>query len=357
LNKIARLRQHILEQKLDAVIITKPTNRRYLSGFTGSNGYLLMTTQENILLTDFRYTEQASKEAPDFKVIQYQLPLTNTLRELTATHKLSRIGLERETITLGIYEEFTAGIPDVKLVPITDPVDHLRRVKLPHELDCIKKAAEITDKAFLHILDFIRTGMTENEVAVELEFFMKRLGSERNAFEIIVASGVRGALPHGVASSKIVNKGEMVTLDLGCVYQGYHSDMTRTIFLGKPEPVQREIYELVLRAQEAVLQAIQPGMTGMQADTIARNIISKAGYGDYFGHGLGHSVGLDIHEEPRLAPHDASILEPGMVVTVEPGVYLPNWGGVRIEDLIVITSDGCDIISKSPKELLIVENY
>lgn len=354
MNKIARLRQHILEQNLDAVIITKPTNRRYLSGFTGSNGYLLMTTQENILLTDFRYTEQASKEAPDFKVIQYQMPLTNTLRELITKYKLSRIGLERETITLSVYEEFTAGIPGVELVSIPDPVDHLRRVKLPHELDCIKKAAEITDKAFLHILDFIRPGMTENEVAVELEFFMKRLGSEKNAFEIIVASGERGALPHGVASSKIMNKGEMVTLDLGCVYQGYHSDMTRTIFLGQPEPAQREIYELVLRAQEAVLQAIQPGMTGMQADTIARNIISKAGYGDNFGHGLGHSVGLDIHEEPRLAPHDASILEPGMVVTVEPGVYLPNWGGVRIEDLIVITSDGCDIISKATKKLTVV---
>lgn len=353
MSKIAQLRQHLLEKSLDAVIIIKPTNCRYLSGFTGE-GYLLLTLQKNMLLTDSRYTEQALKEVTDFEVIQYQLPLTYTLGELISKYQLTRIGLEKETITLSIYEEFCTAIPTIEFVPISNPVDQLRRVKLPQELDSIKKAAEITDKAFLHILDFVQPGMTENEVAFELEFFMKRLGSERNAFELIVASGTRGALPHGLASPKVMKKGEMVTLDLGCVYQGYHSDMTRTIFMGQPDPVQREIYELVLRAQEAVLQEIQPGMSGLQADAIAREIISKAGYGDNFGHGLGHSVGLEIHEGPRLAPHDASILEPGMVVTVEPGIYLPGWGGVRIEDLIVITPDGCEIISKSPKQLIVL---
>lgn len=351
MSKLTQLKEHIQNLGLDGMIIAKLTNYRYLSGFTGSSAYLLVTARKNILLTDFRYVEQAIKEAPEFEVVMYRLPLTDTLRELIEKEKITRIGLEKETVTLGVYEEFTANIPGVSFIPAADPVQHLRRVKLPEELDKIRKAAEITDKGFLHILDFIRVGMTEREVALELEFFTKRLGSERNAFEFIVASGERGALPHGVASSKTLNKGDLVTLDIGCVYQGYHSDMTRTIMLGKPDHKQEAIYSQVLRAQEAVLQAIRPGMTGAQADAIARGIISEAGYGNEFGHGLGHGVGLDIHEGPRLAPQDQSILEPGMVVTVEPGIYLPGWGGVRIEDLVVITREGCEIISKSPKQL------
>jgi len=353
-SKLDRLREGIKAQGLDGLIITKPTNRYYLSGFTGTNAYLLLTAERNFLLTDFRYIEQAKQQAPDFEVVEYQLPLTKTLASLCSANGLTAIGLEKETVTLSVYDEFTAQLPGIRFMPIADPVEPLRRVKLPEELEKIRKAAEITDKAFLHILDFAQPGMTEKELAFELEFFMRRLGAERNAFDFIVASGERGALPHGVASGKVLKKGEMVTLDIGCVYQGYHSDMTRTIFLGPPDSKQQEIYNLVLRAQEAVLQAIQPGMTGSQADAIAREIISQAGYGDYFGHGLGHAVGLEIHEGPRLAPHDSSILESGMVVTVEPGIYLPGWGGVRIEDLIIITPDGCEIISKSPKQITII---
>ncbi len=352
---IARFRQYLTEQGLEAFLLANTANCRYLSDFTGTDAYLLLTREANFLLTDSRYSLQAVKEAQGFQVITYQDTLAEALKVLCARYSLIRLGLEKEVITLGFFEKLQHSIPYVEFVPLPDPLEKYRQVKTEPELYKIRKAAEITDMAFAHILEFVRPGITEKEIALELEFFMRNLGAERNAFDFIVASGERGALPHGTASNKVIQKGEMLTLDIGCVYQGYNSDMTRTIFIGQPDARQKEIYEVVLKAQETALTALKPGMAGADVDAVARDVISQAGYGDFFGHGLGHGVGLEIHEGPRLSPRDHTILEPGMVVTVEPGIYLPGWGGVRIEDLTLITREGCEIISKSSKKMIVVD--
>lgn len=353
MSNLTLLEKCLQKQELDGFLLAKPESCRYLSGFTGTDSFLLITPTARMLMTDSRYTEQAKGEAPDFQVIEFSI-MTETLAELSKKYHLGRIGLEKETITISVFENLQRAVPDLEFIPVTDPVASLRRIKQPHELEKIRQAAEITDKAFLHIVDFVKPGMTEKEVALELEFYMRRLGAEGIAFDFIVASGVRGALPHGTASDKIIKEGEMLTLDIGCVFQGYHSDLTRTIFIGQPSDKQVEIYKLVLEAQTKALEAIKPGIKGSEVDRMARDVIIQAGYGENFGHGLGHGVGLEIHEGPRLSPRDDSVLEPNMVVTVEPGIYLPGWGGVRIEDLVVLTSKGCEIISKSPKDIVTI---
>ncbi|MBZ4652731.1 MAG: Xaa-Pro dipeptidase [Peptococcaceae bacterium] len=355
MNKLSQLKNTLQAEGLDALLIAKPTNRRYLSGFTGTSGMLLITPEANLLLTDFRYKDQAVQQAPEFQIVIHSFPLVKTLQELVTKYEVKKLGLEKDFITIAVYQELHENLPGVDLVPVKDFCAELRYIKTPEEITYMKKAVEIADKAFLHIMDFIRVGLSEKEIALELEFFMRRLGSEKNAFDIIAASGVRSALPHGIATNKTIAPGELVTLDFGAVYNGYHSDMTRTVVMGEPDARQREIYDLVLRAQEEVYKVIRPGMKAREADAVARDIISKAGYGENFGHGLGHGVGLEIHEGPRLAPSDETILEPGMVVSVEPGIYLSGWGGVRIEDLVVITPDGCDILTKSPKNIFLMK--
>lgn len=354
MEKTRFLKEKLHEEGLDAYLIAKPANRRYLSGFTGSSGFLLISEEEDILLTDFRYVEQARREAPAFNVIQHGAPMTATLKKVLEERGIKYVGVEKDYLTLAAHDDLVRSIGGVGFVPATCPCEFVRRIKTPQEIQLLKTAIEIADKAFLHIIDFIREGQTEKETAFELEFFMKRLGSEGNAFETIIASGERSALPHGVASTKTINRGDLVTLDYGAIYQGYHSDMTRTVVIKEAGSREKEIYSLVRRAQEEVLAKIQPGMKANEADGIARKIIADAGYGDNFGHGLGHGVGLEIHEGPRLSPTDETILEPGMVVSVEPGIYLPGWGGVRIEDLILITPKGCEVLTKSTKDLLVI---
>lgn len=346
---LSLIQDYLTEIGLDALIISKPTNRRYLSGFTGTNGLLLITPQDSILVTDFRYTEQANSQAQGFTVIQQGRSLYVTLSEIMESNNIKRVGLEKEIVTLLEYEDYQDKLPGITFVPLQDPCVKIRAIKGDTEIVALKKAVEIADKAFIHILDFISPGQNEKEIATELAFFMDRLGAEGTAFETIVASGERSSLPHGVASSKTVCKNDLVTIDFGAVYQGYHSDMTRTLMMGSNQPQQERIYNIVLKAQEAAIREIQPGIKACEADAIARSIIEEEGFGENFGHGLGHGVGLDIHEGPRLAPQDQTILEPGMVVSVEPGIYIPGWGGVRIEDLVVITPRGCEVLTKSPK--------
>lgn len=338
-----------IETELDALLISKASNRFYLSGFSGSSGFLLLTPQANILLTDFRYAEQAQLEAAHFKVMQQGENLTETLEQLTRQYNIRTLGLEKDVVTLAQYERYTSQLPKVRFVPVNDPCENRRRVKTKEEIAKLKKAIEIADKTLLHIKGFLCAGLTEREIALELEFFMQRLGSQGIAFETIVASGPRSALPHGTASEKTIISGDLVTLDFGAVYQGYRSDITRTFMLGRPDHRQEEIYQLVLKAQEAAIAAIQPGIEAAEVDRIAREIIAAAGYGRYFGHGLGHGLGLDVHEGPRLSPQDRTVLEPGMVVTVEPGIYLPGSFGVRIEDVVLVVPGGCQVLTQSPK--------
>jgi len=304
-----------------------------------------------VLVTDFRYVEQAKAQAPAFTVVRHERKLLDTVVELVKAWGAETLGFEGDFITWNDYKTLAEQLGEGRLKSID--LASIRMVKDEDEIALLKKAASIADAAFAHILSYLKPGVLERDIAMELEFIMRKLGSQRNAFDIIVASGARSALPHGVASDKPLAVGDVVTLDFGAVYQGYHSDITRTVFLGKASQKQRDLYGLVLEAQLAGINSVKAGRHCHEVDAVAREIIARAGYGDYFGHGLGHGVGLVIHEEPRLSPSNPDLmLQPNMVVTVEPGVYLPEFGGVRIEDMVRVTSTGCEVLTASPKHLI-----
>ena len=339
------------ERNLEAVLICKRENVRYFSGFSGTAGVLAATAAERKIFVDFRYIEQATQTAPAFQVVRSAgNPLDAALEWLKESVR-GKIGFEEDFLTVAEFTRMSAKIERETWVPVQ--LDGLRSVKTSDEVEKIIASAAIADESLQKILPLIRPGESEAAVAAALEYEMRIRGSERVAFATIVASGPRAALPHGLASEKKIVAGDFVVIDFGAVLDGYHSDMTRTFCMGAATPRQREIYNTVLKAQLAGLAAVRAGALCREVDQAARSIIEAAGFGEYFGHGLGHCVGLVIHENPRLAPSAGEArLESGMVVTVEPGIYLPGWGGVRIEDLVVVTEDGCRIISKMDKALL-----
>ncbi|QDR80817.1 M24 family metallopeptidase [Sporomusa termitida] len=349
--RLATLYELMIKHRLDGIIVTKPENRQYFSGFTGSAGMLVISrTQAPRLLTDFRYVEQAKQQAALYQIVRHGAVIYDSLAAAVKELELTRIGFESDFITWEIYQKLANCLSEQKLSPVK--LDGLRIVKDQTELAFLTKAVEIADSAFNQILPMIKPGITELDIALELEYRMRRLGAEKPAFATIVASGVRSALPHGRASDKIIEAGDFITIDFGAVFAGYHSDMTRTVVAGTADARQREIYKLVLTAQLTGINAVKAGKTGREVDQAAREVIARAGYSDYFGHGLGHGVGLFIHEEPRLSPTGDIKLAAGMVVSVEPGIYLPGWGGVRIEDLVVVSADGCKILTASSKDLI-----
>ncbi|MZP28473.1 M24 family metallopeptidase [Heliobacterium undosum] len=352
-SRITRLRQR-WDDGIDALLILSPVNRRYLSGFTGTAGFLLVDREGQWLATDFRYWEQASKQTPDWTLIRQKGAWTEALQEAVADRGWRNIAVESDVVTLEQQQKLETALPAIRWVPRKGMVESLRAVKDEGEQAAIARAAALADRGFQHILGCMRPGMAERDVALELEFFLRREGAQGVSFEFIVASGERSALPHGVASDKTIGTGELITLDFGCILDGYCSDMTRTVIFGQPSAEQRKVYETVLEAQERALAAIAPGKSGRDIDRIARDVIDQAGYGDRFGHGLGHGVGLVVHENPRLSILSEDILEPGHAVTVEPGIYIPGWGGVRIEDLVIVTSGGNRNLTTSPKELLVL---
>ena len=350
--RLTRARSLLAEWGLDALLVHQAANLTYLSGFTGSAGIALITTLEALLLVDFRYTEQAASEAPEFEVIKADRQFIETLTEVVRGRGLRRVGFESESVTVKQHHDYADRLAPAELVPV-EGVDRLRWIKDADELARVEQAVAIADAAFANVRPLLRPGAVERDVAVELEFFMRRHGAEKAAFETIVASGPRSALPHGRASDRVLQPGEFVTLDFGAVYRSYVSDCARTVVLGSASAKHRQVYATVLAAQEAALAGVRPGMTGKAADGIARAIIAEAGYGEAFGHSLGHGVGLVVHEGPTLSPREEAVLAPGMVVTIEPGIYLPGWGGVRIEDLAVITDEGCRSLTRAPKDLLV----
>ena len=352
MNRLDKLRAAMSAKDLSGFQVSRPENWRYLSGFTGSNALLLITRDEALLLTDFRYVEQAKEQSPDFQIIRPQGMLEDGLIAEVQSRGLKTLGFEDDYLTCKTYQQYLGKLTDVELRPASGVVEKLRGVKDDNETELLRQAVHIADLAFDHILDFIRPGVRETDLALELEYFMRRKGAEKSAFDIIVASGHRSALPHGVASDKLLQSGELVTMDFGAVYRGYHSDITRTVVLGKADKKQKKIYNLVLQAQLAAIDAVKPAVVAGTVDTVARDLIAGHGYGANFGHGLGHSVGLAIHETPGFSTRDKTILEKGMVITVEPGIYLPGWGGVRIEDIVTVTATGCDVLTKAPKELM-----
>ncbi len=348
--RIEKLRGIIEEKGLDAILSYKPENRRYISGFTGSTGYALITKDQAIFITDFRYIGQAKIECPGFTIIENSK--LKTITDILKETPIKRLGIEEDFVTYGQYQEFIEKLEGMTFVALDAAITKLRAVKTPEEVEMIAKAASIADEAFSHILTVVKPGISEDEIALELEYFMKKKGASKNSFDPIVASGERSCLPHGRATDKLIEKGDMLTLDFGCMYKGYCSDMTRSFVVGEATEKQKAIYYAVLEAQEKALAAVKPGLTGIQLDTIARDIIKDKGYGEYFGHGLGHGVGLEIHELPHVNAIGDIEMVPGHVITIEPGIYLPGFGGVRIEDLVVVTDAGYRVLSKSTKELI-----
>ncbi|HOL50750.1 MAG TPA: Xaa-Pro peptidase family protein [Armatimonadota bacterium] len=349
--RLGKLRAQFRERDIDGFIIASYENRYYMSGFSGTAGTLVISADDAVLITDFRYVEQAKAQAPEFRVIMHKGPMVDTVKEVVAGMGLKRVGFESARITFSEYALIRDALEGVELVPEKDVVESLRMIKSDEEIALIAEACRITDAAFDHILGYIKPGVTESEIANELVSFMVK-HDVKPSFDFIVASGERSALPHGVASDKIIEPGDFVTLDFGGFYRRYTSDMTRTVVVGTPTEEQKAIYDLVLRAQLESIDAAKAGTTGKEVDSVARGIIEDAGHGEHFGHGLGHSVGLEIHENPRFSPADSSLIEPGMVLSVEPGVYVPGWGGVRIEDLVVITDGEARVLSSSPKNLI-----
>jgi Xaa-Pro aminopeptidase len=347
--RLKNLRQALAENKVDAILITQAENRRYLSGFDGSAGYLLISDKKALLATDFRYTEQAGNQAPDFEIIRIKGKVAEWLPGLVSGLGIKNLGFEAEDVSFNAYQQFTGAVTDIEMVPVEGVVEKLRAVKEPAEIKYIEKAVEIADKAYNKVSNEIEAGMTEKQVAWELEKSLRENSSEAIPFEIIVASGPNAALPHAKPTERVINPGEPVLIDMGAKYRGYASDLTRTMCLGKPGDKFMAIYKTVLDAQEAAESIIKRGMTGHQADSAAREIIEKAGYGERFGHSLGHGIGLAPHEMPYLSPHNEETLEDGMVFTVEPGIYLSGWGGVRIEDTAVMENGKTRVITKARK--------
>lgn len=351
MQRLTNLRKKLQEKELDAMLVLGADNRRYLSGFTGSAGTLVISQDAAVLITDFRYIEQATAQAPEFEVRRYEDYLS-TVKEVLEEHGCRRVGFESDIVTYDQYTKWKEKLKEIEWVPAAGLVEELRMVKSDEEIACIEKAAAIADEAWAELLPRMRPGATEKELALELEFLMRKKGAEGLAFNVILASGPNGALPHAVPSDRPLQEGDLVVMDFGARVNGYCSDMTRTVVIGKACQRSRTLYNIVLDAQQAAVAAVKAGRTGKEIDAVARGLIADAGYGDHFGHGLGHSVGLAIHEDPRLAPKAETVLQPGMVVTVEPGIYIPGFGGVRIEDLVVVTETGCRILTKSTKELL-----
>jgi len=351
MGKINSVKAALESNDLDAIIITNPINRRYITGFTGSAGIVIISKTANRFVTDFRYTEQATEQATGFTIVEHkraiELEVNEQLRELG----VQTVGFEENDVTYALFEKYKAAFA-ASLVPVSGIIENIRLYKTEEEIATLKRAGDIADAAYEHIQSFIKPGMKEIEVANELEFFMRKQGATSSSFDIIVASGYRSALPHGVASDKKIELGELVTMDYGALYNGYCSDITRTLAVGKISDELKTIYETVKTAQERGVQQIKPGMTGQEADAITRDYITDKGYGDYFGHSTGHGLGLEVHEQPSLAKSSTEELKPGMVVTVEPGIYIPEVGGCRIEDDIVITESGNQRLTNSTKELI-----
>ncbi|MED3654222.1 Xaa-Pro peptidase family protein [Heyndrickxia sporothermodurans] len=353
MQKLENLRYQFSKQGIDGILITSPYNRRYMTNFTGTAGVVLISETKALFITDFRYVEQAAKQAQDFEIIQHKGIVHEEIAQQLTALGIKKLGFEQDYVNYSDYILYEKSF-SVELVPVSSLIENLRLIKTESEIKILKEAADIADAAFKHILDYIKPGVTELEVSNELEFFMRKAGATSSSFNTIVASGTRSALPHGVASDKVIEKGDFVTLDYGALHKGYVSDITRTVAVGKPSDKLKEIYDVVLESQLLAMENIKPGMTGIEADAIARNYISERGYGEYFGHSLGHGIGLEIHEGPALSVRSDIVLRPGMVVTVEPGIYLPGIGGVRIEDDTLITEDSNEKLTHSTKDLIIL---
>ncbi|MDH4100319.1 MAG: Xaa-Pro peptidase family protein [Nitrospirota bacterium] len=350
--RINRVREKIATQGLDAALITTPENVRYLSGFTGSSGFVLVSSATAFFITDFRYKSQAAQETHGLEVVILKKTLVDEVARIAGETGLKRVGLEAKNVTLDLHDRVIAAMPDAELIAVIDLVEEFRIVKDAGELDKMREAIRRAESSLTALLPRLKPGLPEREFALMLEEEVRRAGARKIPFDTIVASGLRGALPHGVASDKKLESGEMITIDFGAEAGGYFSDMTRTVFLGSsPTAKQQEIHDTVRKAQDAAIAAVKPGVPMVDIDAAARKVIVDAGYGDYFGHGTGHGVGLAVHEQPNASPQGKGEAREGMVFTIEPGIYIPDLGGVRIEEMVLVTATGCEVLTSFPREL------
>ncbi len=352
--RVTRLRTLLEEQRLDALIVTSLIHLQYLTGFTGTHGLAVVTRREVYFITDSRYRAQAARQVRAAQRLLTQHPLLVAMADHHCLSRCKRTGFESHDMTYQQYRTLRKTFPGKVFVPTSGIVENLLLVKESSELASMRSAMRITDLVFAEVLPLLRPGMRENEVAAEISYRHRRLGADGDAFIPIVASGVRGALPHARASDKILRHGEMVTLDFGCTVDGYHSDLTRTVALGRVSQRARKVYDVVRRAQQAALAAARGGIRARALDAVARDVITGAGYGDAFSHSLGHGLGLHIHERPRVSPLSNEILVAGSVITVEPGIYIPGWGGVRIEDDVLLMQRGNTVLTTAPKDLMVL---
>lgn len=356
MTRLQRFQTMLAQQQLPFYVVFNPKNVTYLSGFTGDESALVVTPDQAWLVTDSRYTAQAKQEVTQADIVLHTTGLTAKVVELAQELRVAAIGFESDYLTYVAYDALRQKMPErVALRATPGLIEQLREVKDEHEIAATRQAIKITDDCFHYILGWIKPGMTEHQVATEMEYFMRKSGASSSSFETIVASGYRSAWPHGAASSKVIATGELITLDFGCYYEGYTSDMTRTFAIGDPGTQAQEIYKIVYEANRAVIAVTRNGATGAQQDHAARDLITQAGYGPQFGHGTGHGIGLDIHEGPGAwGKYKDQPLVTGNIVTDEPGIYLEGLGGVRIEDDLLVTEDSCEVLTQSPAAELII---
>lgn len=351
-SRVVRFEDKLLQSDLDAFLVTGQNNIYYLTGFWGTESTVLITRSRRLFMTDARYSLIAKEVVKDFDIVETRTPLEEVSKAVKADG-LTKVGFDAQ-VSYHFYQQLTTLLPGLDWSAQTDFVEDLRVIKDEAEIATIRQACQISDQAFIDVLDFIKPGQTtELQVANFLDFRMREYGASGLSFEPIIASGYRSAMPHGVASHKVIEKGESLTLDFGCYYKHYVSDMTRTVHIGHVTDEEREIYDLVLDANQTLINQARAGMTHKDFDAIPRQVLENAGYGQYFTHGIGHGIGLDIHENPFFRGSEQT-LKPGMVVTDEPGIYLPNKYGLRIEDDLVITETGCEVLTKAPKELIVL---
>ncbi len=352
--RLNSVRKIIESSQLDGIFFTSLETIRYLSGFTGSDGAFVTTQKESFFLTDSRYWTQAEEEVKGSRIIPYKKKMEG-ISSLILELKLRRIGFESASLPFSFYRFLKEKLPpEVKLISLEEEIKNIRALKDPQELALLRTAIEIASDAFFHTLGRLKEGGQEREAALEMEWFMKRKGAEALGFDIIIASGKRSAFPHGRASGKQIEKGDFILMDFGLGFQGYHSDQTRTLVCGSPSLEQQKIYRIVEEAHDKAIEKVRPGIPIAEVDGAAREHIRSQGYGEYFGHGTGHGIGLAVHEDPVVNGENKGLVQEGMVFTIEPGIYIPDWGGVRIEDMVLVTPHGAEVLTYLPRELKIV---
>jgi Xaa-Pro aminopeptidase len=353
-SRLNNLRKILVDKQIDAIWVSQPDNLFYLSDCEGMEGYLLISQQQAVMVTDFRYVEQAQRQSQDYELFRLSGKMADWLPRLFSGRDIHNLGFESSHMTVSTFDQTSEILNNlnIKMLPQNGLIEGLRTVKDKSEVEKIIRAAKITAAVYDHVESVLRPGMTEIELAWEIEKFMRNNGSQPVPFELIVAAGPNSALPHAKPGNYVIKPNEPIVIDIGSRVEYYGSDLTRTVYIGKPDETFRKVYSIVLEAQQTAIAGIKPGMTGGEADALARQVITKAGYGDAFGHSLGHGIGLVTHEKPTVGPNSTEILSEGMVFTIEPGIYISGWGGVRIEDDVAIENGKLRVISSGRKMIV-----